>query len=745
MQLFINVFLTDQGLLSYNRGLLKKHTKPDVFKYMLASMAVIPFSNVTIHYQLDHLYATLYHELDSYILRFFPNAKISHLRKDNQRAWRQALEEVFAHEDPIVWFTCNDDHIFWDADLDTLLAIESDLLDLYRRGEAATCNFSHWPENIRIPITEDRGTHGIVHATWDDSIQVMNTHLLREWFFNNEYGELVIRRTDAIVRTNCTGILPYRELARHFDGYSHVGVSIDACPPLDIPVGFFEKDLRIDYCPTSLEEGWVRLDPCAPFHSTVNPSGADIKGLLEDLPLFWRDRISACRTGRDEAPSHLNSARNVAKLTLASQLLPPKLARTILAKDPIFRSSPPKPGTLVNDHVGVLIKKDYSTSPRKVSIIILSCLNLPYESLPLESLLTQNISRDRYEVICVALTPFCWHNKKFFADNSDVYIEMNHAGDIRNGTFHRHKGFNLGLLAARGDIVCFCHGCMIFPSNFVRKTIEAITDDNYAITYREFVASSANPENARLTGMRWEPDPDLHCVSVSRTTALSANGFNEDDAYFGLVGGPHEILHRLIESGIESKRVAGIAIRRAHTPFANGVKNIKARQTQTFKSNPHFKRHAEGSFFNSWPEEHPMMWVEEDRNEGLLVELCDKIKVAEGMAQSGQLGRARELAQEMTTLYPLSPLPLALAAFIEGLSMDSQAALVYLKRAMGLCWQERNRLSLPGLKELYEATAMKAIGFHDKSMASYLVNSLIEFYPGDERIESLERLLAIKR
>lgn len=71
-------------------------------------------------------------------------------------------------------------------------------------------------------------------------------------------------------------------------------MDINACPPLAIPPGFWEKDIQIGYgCP-----GPVTVDPTNPYYRCVNPSGVDLKCVLEDLPLFWRDRISNVEIGK---------------------------------------------------------------------------------------------------------------------------------------------------------------------------------------------------------------------------------------------------------------------------------------------------------------------------------------------------------------------------------------------------------------------------------------------------------------
>ena len=79
--------------------------------------------------------------------------------------------------------------------------------------------------------------------------KIINKGLLKYWWFENDYGDAILRRTDDpvndVVSPEIKTIIPYREQVRHFDGYGHVGINPNECPPLFIPNGFFESKIKI--------------------------------------------------------------------------------------------------------------------------------------------------------------------------------------------------------------------------------------------------------------------------------------------------------------------------------------------------------------------------------------------------------------------------------------------------------------------------------------------------------------------
>ena len=81
-------------------------------------------------------------------------------------------------------------------------------------------------------------------------------------------------------------IVPKIELCRHYDGYQLLFFDP---PPLFIPPGFFENDIKIRFMMDGYNANFVNINPFEEY--VFNGGNADLKILIEDLPLFWKERI----------------------------------------------------------------------------------------------------------------------------------------------------------------------------------------------------------------------------------------------------------------------------------------------------------------------------------------------------------------------------------------------------------------------------------------------------------------------
>lgn len=326
MILFVNVFITNQRLVPgmYELSETRKHNKLDIFKYTLSSYAVIPWSRVFIYCELDDAFVAVRDELEQFIRGLFPNNLIlNRFRISTYGQWKLALDELNQGNDEWVWFTCNDDHVFIDSDLTCLekvLSLASNKSQSYRHVAVLP---SHWHEflalkqrnrllkRMRSPLIEGPFGEGDIlednqfcfvttHRT-TISMQIVNRNLLNFWFSQPELLPEDLRRTDTIRHTpdDQISITPYRELVRHFDGYSHSGVSLEVVPVMMIPNHFFEGDIKIQYGCETRRDGFVWIHPFKEMIQTdvlhserTTNSQCDMNILLEDIPLFWKGRVA---------------------------------------------------------------------------------------------------------------------------------------------------------------------------------------------------------------------------------------------------------------------------------------------------------------------------------------------------------------------------------------------------------------------------------------------------------------------
>ena len=319
MILFLNVFITENAFTTvtakkyqyrtgtiaahkaFDRGYLPPYSRLDVFKYSLASLSPLPWTKVIIRYELDEMFKERESELNEYIQELFPSCSLHNKRLGVQSQWQEAMQEVFDHkESNLVLFCCNDDHIFIESNLNTI----DEFINKYNdTTEDVSIWFSHWPQMLKISTDfQPVGVDGLfVKHIWQDcaSVQLMSKEVLRYWWFGVNYGNTFIGRSDFnhfATRIRPTMFhVPFREMSRHFDGYAQNDFNQNKCPPLEIPPGFFERDIKVTFGKKNGNipgEEEFYIDASNPNYKVVDPNGAQAKWGLNDIPLFWKDRIS---------------------------------------------------------------------------------------------------------------------------------------------------------------------------------------------------------------------------------------------------------------------------------------------------------------------------------------------------------------------------------------------------------------------------------------------------------------------
>jgi hypothetical protein len=220
-------------------------------------------------------------------------------RSEYQNDWKRDYELL---DDNLIWFYCNHDHIFFDSSKEYL----AELVDEMKNEELCSLQFSHWPENIRTAKKNIKYTIHNNHISFEsinfDSIQIITKELYRRWWFEGEFNHIKLGRPDffgiglAEIKPMPMHkvIVPFKEICRHFDGYQHIQPVIDnnQCPAIDIPIGFFENDIKIRYGYDDYKEGWTNINPKNLDYYAYNITGTDYKFTLNDLPLIWKDKTS---------------------------------------------------------------------------------------------------------------------------------------------------------------------------------------------------------------------------------------------------------------------------------------------------------------------------------------------------------------------------------------------------------------------------------------------------------------------
>jgi hypothetical protein len=150
-----------------------------------------------------------------------------------------------------------------------------------------------------------------------DAIRIIKGARFKRYWADTDFGDQLVYRTDHLYHAGyeLTGPVyaPTKELVRHYDGYSHVSDQlINILPPLVIPPGFFEKNikLRVGYLPR--DNTAVNLYPPAQWLYSANPTGTDYRWVEQDIPLFWKDKITSVDKDPDYDQQQMNQARDAA-------------------------------------------------------------------------------------------------------------------------------------------------------------------------------------------------------------------------------------------------------------------------------------------------------------------------------------------------------------------------------------------------------------------------------------------------
>lgn len=317
MILIINSKITEHRGLNYRQEEnphYPQNNRVDVFKYCLSAFEKMKpiLSKVLLYIEISSEFSHRRDELENYIKELFPPEILilNWYRNNFKSDWLSVCEEVNNIDDEIIWHSGNDDHIFIDSSLDVLkegielIKNDSDMM--------AQMTFSHSPEMIKVATYLDgtlNESGNYVKIRWKntDGIHIVKKNrFLKYWKYICPSDKMNFR-PDGICDFNnplCTDeellsnvYVPTRELVRHFDGYGHVGRLNNITPPLFIPKGFFEKDIKIKYGFEERDNDYTNFNPNSEYLYAYSDIGTDYRWCLEDIPLFWRDKISKIEVG----------------------------------------------------------------------------------------------------------------------------------------------------------------------------------------------------------------------------------------------------------------------------------------------------------------------------------------------------------------------------------------------------------------------------------------------------------------
>ena len=298
---------------------LRNDNRFDIARYSFASFAPLTplVTKFVFNLEMADGHAGEEAAMESWLRGIFPEDKLSieWFRCNNLEQWRIKQAELHSYNDPIIFPAGNEDHIFIGSDT-TVMAAGLDILR--QSGPDAVIMTSHYPESIRAAYALGGSKFSQHYAQYsmanNDAIRIMRMELF-DWYLDqikdpNKFFFRTEHWNDVAIPQN-TILVPLKEQFRHFDGYAHVKVGPEVCPPMEIPHGFF-TGMKVRYGFQDCEPNSININPRAQhFRAVDDAQGVDFKCLLEDMPAFWNGRIAellvspdidhhACSQARDQ-------------------------------------------------------------------------------------------------------------------------------------------------------------------------------------------------------------------------------------------------------------------------------------------------------------------------------------------------------------------------------------------------------------------------------------------------------------
>jgi len=335
MILYIDTFISEIALspnkkleaflevVRKNSYVYRKQSKIDIFKYSAASYVSIQWSKVILRIDGDIKEDIV--NLKEFLEECFPGADLVFERNDTGNKYAATLDSI-RKDNPWVFFSPNNDHPFIYKDA----KIFNNLIDAAEKAEEqnnipVTILYSHYTESINSisPSKYLYGYTGDFCEIIDEdefSYTVRYDHLsllsLQIYRAENLYQMMKSAGDNLVIRTENLGeytnyetkslvIVPKVECCRHYDGYAHTSsvirdyISFSKVPPLFIPDNFFKGRIKIRYGFDEYSKNYVNINPGKSSYAFESNDGTDLAISIDNLPVFWKDRIESIETHHD--------------------------------------------------------------------------------------------------------------------------------------------------------------------------------------------------------------------------------------------------------------------------------------------------------------------------------------------------------------------------------------------------------------------------------------------------------------
>ena len=317
MILLFNVCITPSSSsckINYDRGLLPNFDKIHILKYCLSSLSVIPWSEAIINIELQSYFKIFEKEICNYVNDQFKNIKFifSNIRAKNQKDWQKLNNLLSTKSDPLLWYCGNHDHIFMSPNLDVFHIIENKLIN---SSEHTYITYSHQAEFHDTYVHDNDFSflklpqlHSFCCLRVKSFIDFWSSFDIGDYFMPRTEWYILDKDKDKFIsHIDWNVFSPHTICCEHFDGYPH-RVPIFYFQPLVIPPGFFNKNIKIQFGGTR-KNGYFYID-CSKEHSFFQEDGTDSYWSEEDIPLFWKDKLTKVIYDKNYDKNNANKIKN---------------------------------------------------------------------------------------------------------------------------------------------------------------------------------------------------------------------------------------------------------------------------------------------------------------------------------------------------------------------------------------------------------------------------------------------------
>lgn len=298
---------------------LRDENRVDIAKYSFASFAPLEplVSQFIFNLEFADGHAGQEKEMEDWLRGIFPANKLvlNWFRCNNISQWKEFQKSISHIDDPIIFPTGNEDHVFVDSNI-TMMGHIIDALKNQMNFNASTLACS-WPETIRASFGYNGIKQGSViryQLPTHDSMRILKREFF-DWYLEQNIDEnFLFFRYENLCRAMSMPVnimyAPTKEQFRHYDGYMHVGIGPERVPPIEIPPGFFNKELVIKYGFDERDNSCVNINPKSPTLYAQDGTGTDYRWTLEDIPAFWKPYIKDIIVAPNIDEIEMKKARN---------------------------------------------------------------------------------------------------------------------------------------------------------------------------------------------------------------------------------------------------------------------------------------------------------------------------------------------------------------------------------------------------------------------------------------------------